>query len=372
MHLTQLPLVATLLMGLTTTGLAKPIHAFIGTYTNTTSKGIYSITLDSETGKLSEPKLAATAANPSFLGYAPNLKTLYAISESGSSVEAFSVGKDHTLRSLGSQPTVDAGPADVAADPTGKLVVAAIYGEGSTVGFPVQKDGSIGARSSFIKHEGKSVHPTRQKASHAHGVTFSKDGKFVAIPDLGIDQVKLHRVESSSGQLSLKEGTSLSIEPGSGPRHAVFSRDGHHLYVINELSSTITVASFDRTSGQAARLQTISTLPTGYSGNSTTAEIAVHPNDRFIYGSNRGHDSIAVFRRDAKTGQLTWVSTTLTGGKTPRNFALTPDGNWLIAANQDSDTLHVFRVNSTTGELTATGHTAQLPRPVCVRFTSYP
>lgn len=370
MHLKKLPLVATLLMGLTTTGFAKPIHAFIGTYTNTTSKGIYSITIDSETGKLSEPKLAASAANPSFLGYAPNLKTLYAISESGSSVEAFEVSKDHTLRSLGSRSTVHLGPADAACDPSGKIVVAAVYGEGATAGFPVQKDGSIGERSTFIKHEGKSVHPTRQKASHAHGVTFSKDGKFVAIPDLGIDQVKIHRVDASAAKLS--EGTSLSIEPGSGPRHAVFSRDGKFLYVINELSSTITVASFDEKSGKATTLQTINTLPAGYSGVSTTAEIAVHPNDRFIYGSNRGHDSIAVFSRDTKTGKLTFVSTTLTGGKTPRNFAVTPDGKWVIAANQDSDTLHVFSVNQKTGELTATGHMASLPRPVCVRFTSYP
>lgn len=367
-----LPLVFSLIMSLAPAAYAKEIHAFIGTYTDTSSRGIYSVTLDLDTGKLSPATLAAEATNPSFLAYSPDLKSLYAINESGGSVRAFAVAKNHTLRPLGDQPTDAGTPADLAVDPSGRMVVAAVYGGGAVVGFPLKKDGSLGGRTAVVKHSGKSVNASRQEAPHAHGVTYSPNGKFVVIPDLGIDQVKIYRVDGASGQLATTQSDHLAIEPGSGPRHAAFSQDGKFLYVINELFSTITVASFDEKSGALATRQTVKTLPPDFKGNSTTAEIAVHPNGRFVYGSNRGHDSIAVFSRDAKTGALTFVGATLTGGKTPRHFALTPDGRWLIAANQDTDTLVVFKVDGKTGTLTTVGSPVSVPRPVCVRFASYP
>jgi len=374
MHLKKksLTLVFSLLMGLSSSSSAKQLQAFIGTYTNTTSKGIYALSIDLDTGKLSEPTLAAEATNPSFLGFAPDLKTLYAINESAGVLRALAVGKDYSLRPLGDQPTGAGGPADVGVDPTGKFVVVAVYGGGATAGFPVKKDGALGERSAFVKHLGKSVHPKRQEAPHAHGVTFSKDGRFVIVPDLGLDQVKVYKVDAAAGQLTANTPEFLPIEPGSGPRHAAFSRDGKFLYTINELSSTVTVAAFDTKAGKLTTQQTIGTLPADFKGKSSTAEIAVHPNDRFVYGSNRGHDSIAVFSRNQKTGALTGIGTTLTGGKTPRHFALTPDGKWLVAANQDSDTLTVFKVDAKTGLLTATGMSVNVPRPVCVRFVSYP
>ncbi len=359
-------------MGITTALNAKEIHAFIGTYTSGTSKGIYSVSLDLETGRLGPVSLAAEATDPSFLALSPNLKSLYAINESGGRLRAFAIDRGRTLRALNDLPT-DAGyPADLAVDPSGRMVIGAIYGGGAVVGFPILDDGSLGKRSALVRHSGKSVNASRQEAPHAHGVTYSRDGRFVVIPDLGIDQVRVYELDSSKPEIRPAPKDHLAIEPGSGPRHAVFSRDGKFLYVINELVSTITVASFDTRTGALATRQTVSTLPSGYAGQSTTAEIALHPNGRFVYGSNRGHDSVALFSRDGKTGKLTLQGITLTGGRTPRNFAITPDGRWLVAANQDSDSLVVFKIDDKTGALTASGSTASVPRPVCVRFLSYP
>ena len=250
------------------------------------------------------------------------------------------------------------------------MAVVANYGGGSVAAFPLQPDGSLGARSDLEQHAGKSVNAKRQEAPHAHGVTFSRDGLHLVVPDLGIDRVKVYAVDAAKASLTPRPAADLSLAPGSGPRHAAFSRDGRQLYVINELFSTITVADFDSHTGGLRATQTLSTLPTGYSGLSTTAEIVVHPSDWYVYGSNRGHDSIAVFRRNPKTGALAWVGVTPTGGKTPRNFAVTPDGAWLIAANQDSDTLTVFAIDQASGRLSATGHSLSLPRPVCVAFVA--
>lgn len=373
MHLKKIiPLTLTCIMGITTTLDAKEMHAFIGTYTPGASKGIYSVTLDLDTGKLGPVSLAAEATDPSFLALSPNLTSLYAINESGGRLRAFAIEQGHVLRPLNDLPT-DAGyPADLGVVPSGRLVIGAIYGGGAVVGFPLLKDGSLGSRSTLVRHSGKSVNASRQEAPHAHGVTFSPDGRFVVIPDLGIDQVKVYEIDASKPEIRPAPKDHLAIAPGSGPRHAVFSKDGKYLYVINELFSTITVASFDAKTGALTTRQTVSTLPSGYGGQSTTAEIAIHPNGRFVYGSNRGHDSIAQFSRDKKSGRLTLLGITSTGGKTPRNFAITPDGRWLVAANQDSDTLVVFKIDGKTGGLAAVGSPVSVPRPVCVRFVSYP
>ncbi len=365
-------IVLSLIMSLAAFANTKEIHAFIGTYTGTSSRGIYSITLDLESGRMSPPTLAAEATDPSFLAYSPDLKSLYAVDESGGRIRAFAVEKNHTLRPLSDRSTGAGTPADLAVDPSGRMLVAAVYGGGAVVGFPLEKDGSLGERSALVRHSGQSVNAARQEAPHAHGVTYSPDGTFVAIPDLGIDQVRIYRVDGAAGQLAAPLHDHLAIEAGSGPRHAVFSPDGRFLYVINELFSTITVASFDDKSGALVTRQTVKTLPPGFKGNSTTAEIALHPNGRFVYGSNRGHDSIAIFSRDDRTGALTFVDAVSTGGRTPRHFALTPDGRWLVAANQDTDTLVVFRVDGKAGTLAVVGSPVGIPRPVCVRFASYP
>lgn len=373
MNLKQiLPLTLSCIMGITTALDANEIHAFIGTYTQGTSKGIYSTTLDLETGTLGPVSLAAEATDPSFLALAPDLKSLYAINESGGRLRAFAIGPNHALRPLNDLPT-DAGyPADLGVDPSGSMVIGAIYGGGAVVGFPILKDGSLGKRSVLVRHSGKSVNVSRQEAPHAHGVTFSRDGRFLVIPDLGIDQVRVYAVDAANAQIKPAPRDHLAIEPGSGPRHAVFSKDGKFLYVINELFSTITVASFNARDGALTTRQTVSTLPADFAGQSTTAEIALHPNGNYVYGSNRGHDSVAQFSRDRKSGKLTLLGITPTGGKNPRNFAITPDGRWLIAANQDSNSLFVFRIDGTSGALTVASGPVSVPRPVCVRFLSYP
>lgn len=363
-----LVLLLTAMAPLTTS--AQSLRVFIGTYTGTGSQGIYTTTFDLKKGTFSAPTTAAETPNPSFLDLSPDLKVLYAVNESPSGVRAFSIDESGRLEPLGTPPEGAVGPCDVAVHPGGRMAVVANYGGGSVVAFPLKSDGSLGARSDLEQHTGKSVNAKRQEAPHAHGVTFSRDGLHLVVPDLGIDRVKVYAVDAAKASLTPRPAADLSVEPGSGPRHAAFSRDGRQLYVINELLSTITVADFDARTGGLRATQTLSTLPAGYSGLSTTAEIVVHPSDWYVYGSNRGHDSIAVFRRNPKTGALTWVEVIPTGGKTPRNFAITPDGAWLIAANQDSDTLTVFAIDQASGRLRASGHSLSLPRPVCVAFVA--
>jgi len=351
---------------------ATPLRVFVGTYTGTTSRGIYATRFDPAKGTFTEPVLAAETPNPSFLGVSPDLKVLYAVNESPAGVRAFSISATGSLSPLGEGSSAIVGPCDVAADPSGRLVAVADYSGGSVAAFRVLPNGALGERTALLLHPGKSIHPQRQEKAHAHGVTFSRDGRFLVVPDLGIDQVKVYAVDREAATLRPQASADLSITPGSGPRHAAFSRDGKQLYVINELSSTITVANYDTSSGSLHTVQTISTLPTGNVVASTTAEIAVHPGDRFVYGSNRGHDSIAVFERDRKSGTLSLIEIIPTGGKTPRHFTLSPDGAWLIAANQESDTLTVFAVSPQSGKLTRTSHQISIPRPVCVRFVAQP
>ncbi|MFO1448190.1 MAG: lactonase family protein [Opitutaceae bacterium] len=345
---------------------APPLRVFVGTYTENGSRGIYTTTFNSAKGTFTPPVLAAETPNPSFLDLSPDQTVLYAVNESPAGVRAYTIGAGGALSPLGKAPSGLVGPCDVAAHSGGRLVVVADYSGGSVAAFPVLAGGALGERSDLEQHTGKSVNPQRQEAPHAHGVTYSPDGRFLAVPDLGIDQVKVYAVETATA--TLRPVGALAIAAGSGPRHCAFSREGRQLYIINELFSTITVASFDPASGALQAIQTLSTLPAGYSGTSTTAEIVVHPSNRFVYGSNRGHDSIAVFSRDPKSGALTWVEATPIGGKTPRNFAVSPDGAWLISANQDSDTLTVFSIHPSTGKLTPNGPATALPRPVCVKF----
>lgn len=341
---------------------------FIGTYTDTAAQGIYTATFDPATGTLGAPALAAEVGSPSFLAVTPDRRALYAVSEPTRAIHAYTIDADSgRLTKLNDLPTVGAGPCHVSVDATGRTVVVANYSGGSVTAYRIAGDGSLEEQTSLDQHTHASeVHPSRQKKPHAHGVTFSPDNRLLVSPDLGGDRVYRYYHDPATSVLAPR-AVDFDIAPGSGPRHAEFSPDGKHLYIINELANTITVAAHD--AGTLTTVQTIATLPADFTGDSKTAEIALSADGRFVYGSNRGHDSLAVYARNADDGTLTLRHIVPCGGKHPRHFTLTPDGGWLLCAHMDSDTISVFRVDPATGELTPSGHTpVTLPRPVCLRF----
>ena len=349
---------------------------YIGTYTNKGSEGIYLCRLDAAAGKLTEPGLAAKAPDPSFLAIHPDGRHLYAVSEifnfegkKSGAANAYALDP-HTgsLTLLNKVSTVGVGPCYVTVDKSGRDVLVANYGSGSVAAMPIKQDGSLGEASAFIQHAGSSANPQRQKQPHAHSINLSPDNRFAIAADLGLDQLLVYRFDPAKGSLTANDPPFARVNPGAGPRHFDFHPDGKFAYVINEMGSTITAFTWDAARGVLTEIQTISTLPDGFSGRNDTADIHVHPTGKFVYGSNRGHDSIAVFSVDEAKGTLTPVEYVPTQGKVPRNFGIDPTGSILIAANQNSDNLVVFRIDTKTGKLSATGQSLQLSRPVCVKF----
>ena len=342
---------------------------FLGTYTRTASKGIYAVRLDAATGALSTPVLAATTPNPSWITFTPDGKILYAVSESDSMAAAFRVDSAHgTLSPLQTpQSSGGAAPCHLVVDPTQRTLLVANYHTGIVAAIPLQADGTLGAPQ-VIQHTGHSANPERQASPHVHSVTLSPDGRFALVCDLGLDRIFTYRVDAAHSTLSPATPPAVATPPGSGPRHSVFGADGRHVYAVTEMGSTVLAFDYEPATGALTLRQSLSTLPAEFKGSSTGAEIRLHPNGRFVYASNRGHDSIAVFGIDATSGRLTLVAVTPCGGKNPRNFSLSPDGAWLVCANQNSNSLSVFRVDAATGQLTPTGHTATVPLPVCVLF----
>ncbi|MCC6415860.1 MAG: lactonase family protein [Opitutaceae bacterium] len=356
---------------MTLTASASAHLVFLGTYTRTASKGIYAVRLDHETGALSPPELVATTANPTWITLSSDQKHLYAVSERDTLAVPFSVdlatGKlvpDHVQDSGGKAP------CHLAADATGRCLVVSHYHTAIVATLPIHADGSLGAPVTIIPHTGKGVHPTRQEAAHVHSATISPDNRHVIVCDLGLDRVYTYRLDAAQATLTPAATPWVQSAPGAGPRHSAFSTDGKHVFVINELNNTLACYAYEAATGALTPTDTQPTLPADFSGENTTAEVRVHPNGRFVYGSNRGHDSIAVFAFDAAKGKLTALGHSSTGGKSPRNFSLSPDGNWLLAANQNSDTLRVFKVDAGTGLPTATPHAATVPQAVCVLFAN--
>jgi 6-phosphogluconolactonase len=357
---------------------ARELFVYVGTYTKTSSKGVYVGRFDSETGKLGEFTVAAEAINPSFLALSPNRRHLYAVSEgSGATyngkpsgtVNAYSIhSMDGSLVLINTTVSAGRDPCHLSVTPDGKNVLVANYSSGTVTLLPVRADGGVDGPSTVDQHKGKSVHPSRQKGPYAHSINPSADGRFAFAADLGTDQLHTYRIDSNTHSLTPAEPASVALEPGSGPRHLVLSPDNRFAYVISELANTVTTFAVDTATGALKTLQTVPTLPADFTGASTTAEVVMHPGGRFLYGSNRGHDSIAVFKIDPATGMLTPVEHVSTQGRTPRNFAVDPSGRWLIAANQNSDSLVVFAIDATSGRLTPTGQTVIVPSPVCVRF----
>jgi 6-phosphogluconolactonase len=352
---------------------------YLGSYTTQgKNKGIHVSRLDLASGVLSPPELVAESANPSFLAIHPTRDFLYAANEIGEyegkpsgSVSAFAFERTTgKLRALNRQPSVGGGPAHLVVDPAGSNVLVANYGGGSVAVLPLADDGPLKAPSSFVQHTGSSVNPDRQKQPHAHSINVDPTGHFAYAADLGIDKVLIYRFDAAKGTLTANDPAFAAVDPGSGPRHLALHPGGGFAYVINEIPLTITVFSRDAARGGLTAMQTISTLPPDQQKQAgfSTAEIQVHPSGRFLYGSNRGHDSIALFSIDGKTGRLTFVETVPTQGRTPRNFGIDPTGTYLLAANQNSDSVVVFRIDQKTGRLTPTGSRITVGAPVCVKF----
>jgi 6-phosphogluconolactonase len=329
---------------------------------------------DAATGKLSAPELAGETTNPSFLAIHPIKRFLYAVGEvneingkKAGAVSAFAIQPDRKLSLLNQQPSGGQGPCHVSVDATGRNVLVANYGSGAVACLPVGADGRLAEPSTTIQHEGKSVDPRRQAGPHAHSINLDPANRFALAADLGLDKVLVYRFDASTGRVTPNDPPSVSLVPGSGPRHLAFHPNGKFAFTINEMASTVTTLTWDSTTGALRMLGSQSTLPDGFTGNSSTAELQVHPNGRFLYGSNRGHDSIAVFSI-AADGSVKPVEHESTRGKTPRHFTLDPTGRWLIAGSQGSGTLSVFAVDQSTGALTPTGGLAEVGSPVCVLF----
>ncbi|MBI1939875.1 MAG: lactonase family protein [Acidobacteria bacterium] len=354
---------------------AEKYIVYIGTYTGKESKGIYAYRFVPGTGQLVSLGLVAETINPSWLAVHPNQRFLYSANEVGDyegqksgAVSAYAVGRESgRLTFLNEVPSRGGAPCHAVVDKTGKNLLIANYSGGNVAVFPVADDGRLSKASGFVQHSGSSVNPQRQKGPHAHSINVSPDNRFAVAADLGLDQLLVYRFDAAQGSLAAHSPAFAKLQPGAGPRHFAFHPGGRFAYVINELQSTVTAFAYEA-GGILKELQTIPTLPKDFAGDNTTAEVQVHPSGKFLYGSNRGHDSIAVFSIDAEKGTLTPLEQVPTQGKTPRNFGIDPTGSYLFAANQNSGNIVVFRIDAKTGRLTPTGQVLEVPTPVCVRF----
>ncbi len=356
---------------------AKEAFVYVGTYTRGTgSKGIYIFRMQLDSGDMTPVGACEGCENPTFLAVHPNQRWLYAIEEiekfggkPGGGVCAYSVDPvAGGLTLINKESAVGAGPCHVTVDKQGRNVLLANYGGGSVAVLPIAENGRLAPHSCFIQHTGSSANPSRQESPHAHSVNLDAAGRFAFVADLGLDKVMIYRFNSEKGTLEPNVPAAAILPPGSGPRHFAFHPSGKFAYVINELASTVTAFAYDAQHGALRELQQASTLPADFHGDSTTADVQVHPSGRFLYGSNRGHDSIAIYAVDHETGKLTPQGHESTRGKTPRNFAMDPTGNFLLAENQGTNNIVVFRIDRETGKLSPTGKVVEVPSPVCIKM----
>jgi len=353
---------------------------YVGTYTEEggKSKGIYAYRFDADTHAITSLGLAAETTNPSFVALHPNGRFLYAVNEVGNykgpnsgGVSAFSIDRaTGKLTFLNELPSRGADPCYIIVDKSGKYVLVANYTGGSLAVFPVLADGKLGEASDFVQHSGHGANPERQEKAHAHSIDLSPDNRFAMVDDLGLDELLVYKFDSAKGSITPNSPPFVRLDPGAGPRHFALHPSGKFAYVVAEMQSTVTAFSNDPKKGVLQRLQTISTLPKDFSGQNDDAEIQMHPSGKFLYASNRGNDSIAVFAIDQSKGTLTPVEYTPTQGKIPRSFEIDPTGTLLFAANQKSDNIVVFKIDGKTGHLTPTGQVLDVGSPVCVKFVA--
>lgn len=380
LRITHLLMVVVLLTTLTSAASAADKYLFYVGTESIQSKGIYAYRFDPSTGESTPLGLVAETTNPSFLALHPNGEFLYAVNEvqkyqgpNSGGVSAFSI--DHAtgkLTFLNEVPSRGADPCYIIVDESGKYVLVANYTGGSIAVFPILADGKISAASTFIQHAGHGTNPQRQEGPHVHSIDLSPDERFAFVDELGLDWLMVYRFDKTTGSLVPNTPPFAKFDPGAGPRHFALHTSGRFAYVVAEMASTVTAFSVDLKTGALNRLQTISTLPKDFKGENDDAEIQIHPNGKFLYASNRGHDSIAVFAIDPAKGTLTKIDDVLTQGKIPRSFEIDPTGKYLLAENEKSDDIVVFRIDESTGRLTPTGQKLDVPSPVCVKFLKVP
>ena len=366
--------------------MSKQRLVFVGTYTEPIrfgtgkilegqGKGIYAYRLDVSSGALEACGVTEGVRNPSYLAFDASGRFLYAVNElkefegaPTGAISAFSLDPGSgKLKLLNIKPTHGTDPCHLTLDKTGRYVLVANFMSGSVCVLPIQEDGSLGDATDVVQHQGSSVDAVRQSGPHAHAVTLDATGRYVFVPDLGIDKLMVYTFDAEQGKLEPNEKPWVEVTPGAGPRQLVMHPRDSYAYLINELDSTLTAFGYDENGGTLWEIQTLSTLPEGFKGASTCAEVQISPSGRFLYGSNRGHDSIVIYAIDQMDGTLTCIGHESTQGKTPRHFTVDPAGDFLLVANQDTHNVVAFRIDPTSGQLLATGHSVDVPTPVCVK-----
>ena len=348
----------------------------VGTYTGKGSEGIYAFRFDPATGETSWIGLVAATDNPSFLAVDPKGRFLYAVNELDTfrdeptgAISVFALDSESgKLKLLQQVSSLGAGPAHVSLDKSARYLMVANYNGGNVAVFPIGNDGRLGRHSAFVQDVGSSLNPERQAGPHAHSMQVTNDNRLAIVADLGLDKLLLYRFNANTGSLVQGRPPFVAVDPGGGPRHVAFAPSGKNVYAVNEMASKVAVFAYKPGSGTLQGIQTIPTLPKDFAGQNTAAEIVVDAKGRFLYVSNRGDDSIAVFSINPDDGKLKSLEWVPSGGKTPRNFVIDPTGTWLFAANQDSGNIKLFRIDQTSGRLTPTDESLKVVSPVCVRF----
>ena len=345
------------------------IDFYIGTYTSPGgSEGIYHSTLNTTTGELSTPTLAAKIGSPSYLAWHPQKSVIYAVDEGSSAVvSAFQIQPGGSLSSINSQTYEGGGPCHVSVSPDGKFAFAASYGGGTLAAFPLESGGALKPHTAFLKNTGSGPDKSRQEAPHMHSIYADAHSKFVYACDLGTDEILTFALDGKTGALKLSEPRATKAPAGGGPRHLAFHPNGKFAFVNNEMPATVTSYSIDSQTGHLAAINTLSTLPPDANGPKSTAEIACHPSGKWLYVSNRGHNSIAVFAI-GKDGSLASEEITAAGVKIPRGFAIDPSGHWLVVAGQDSNDIAVLKIDSESGKLKLLDQRIKVSKPVCISF----
>ena len=372
-HLTSL-LLGSLLMTATASHADDPL-VFISAFASGDKAGIHAFAFDTKTGVLKPLHRTTDLQNPFFISISRDKRFLYAINaekfggNEDEFVAAYALeGRSGQLKRLNQQSARGTASCYLDADATGKSVLVANYASGSVAALPVRADGSLGEAASFVQHSGSSADPERQKGPNAHSIVISPDNRFALAADLGIDKILIYRLDAATATLMANEAQPFAkLQPGSGPRHLTFHPDGKHVYVINELKNTITVFDYATDAGTLTERQTMTTLPAGFSGKSYTADLKITPDGRFLYGTNRGHDSIAAYRI-AEDGKLSLIGIEPSLGKGPQNLLITPDGRWLLCANMPGNSVIVFRIDAASGHIKPEGDPVSMPMPSCIRW----
>ena len=338
------------------------------------AKGIYLYRFDATSGRLEALGLAAETRNPIFLAIHPGGRFLYATGETPApSVNAFGITPETGgLTFLNRQPSHGRTPCYLSVDRSGRFALVANYTSATVAVFPIRDDGRLGEAGDVVQHHGSGHDPKRQEGPHTHSVILSPDNRFALVADLGADRVVVYRLDAATGRLQPNDPPWAALKPGAGPRHLAFHPNGRFLYAINELDNTMTALAWDASRGALQPLQSASTLPADFAGVSYCADVRAAPSGRFLYGSNRGHDSIAIFAIDGSAGALSIVGHQPTLGKFPRSFSIDPTGAWLVVGNQESDSIVVFRIDPATGRLSPTAQTAAVSMPACLEFLPAP